>query len=267
MPVDPHFLIDVMIPAATAAYDIMTDPNPHLPAGFKLVGAIEADRQAAAPAMALANAAQMRAVSAMLANSHIFGLVAFNDATKTAIVAIRGTKSLVDWLADLDALAVPYLAVADAGFVHMGFQLVYEHIRRHVAELLINGCPGVKRVLVTGHSLGGAVATLCAFDIGKNLPLGAVPELYTFAAPRSGAPPTLIEQFNAFIPICHRVVNFMDVVPHVPLPPLFEHVGEELQVQGGFRPLDVTFAHHLTTYFAGLQKLVQAPKAAGAGGH
>ena len=28
-----------------------------------------------------------------------------------------------------------------------------------------------------------------------------------------------------------------------------------IMVYGGFRPLDVTYAHHLTTYLAGLQKL------------
>jgi hypothetical protein len=52
------------------------------------------------------------------------------------------------------------------------------------------------------------------------------------------------------------VVNFMDVVPQVPLPPLYKHAGEEVLVYGGFKPLEVAYAHRLTTYLAGLQKLL-----------
>ena len=48
----------------------------------------------------------------------------------------------------------------------------------------------------------------------------------------------------------------MDVVPQLPLPPAYEHVGQETLVHGGFKPLDITYAHHLTTYLTGLQKLL-----------
>ena len=112
--------------------------------------------------------------------------------------------------------------------------------------------PTFKFSVTTG--LGAAVSVLCAFDLLKNGGFGVTPELYTFAGPRAGAP-DFAAHFNQSIQVCYRVVNFMDVVPQVPLPPLFEHVGTEVLVQGGFRPLDVAYAHHLTTYLAGLQKL------------
>lgn len=81
-----------------------------------------------------------------------------------------------------------------------------------------------------------------------------MPQLYTFAGPRT-LDPAFSHVFNAAIPECNRVVNFMDVVPQLPLPPVYEHVGTETLVHGGFRPLDVTYAHQLTTYLAGMQKL------------
>jgi len=87
--------------------------------------------------------------------------------------------------------------------------------------------------------------------------LGPIPEWITFAGPRAGAP-DFSKSFNALIPECTRVVNFMDVVPQVPLPPLYEHVGSELLVYGGFKPLDVKYAHQLTTYLNGLQKLLNS---------
>jgi predicted lipase len=256
MPFDKNFAINMMYPLATDAYLVMNVPRPQLmlPAGFALAGLIQASAADAAAAMSTADPDHQRMANAMVSESSIFGLVAWNATTLTAIVAIRGTKTIWDWIADVDAVPVPYIPCPAAGLVHMGFQLVYEHIRGSVGGLLRANCQGAKTIWVTGHSLGGALAVLGAYDIFKNVNLGPVPQLYTFAGPRAGAP-DFAKTFNAAIPECNRVVNFMDVVPQVPLPPLYEHVGTETLVHGGFRPLDVTYAHHLTTYLAGLQKL------------
>ena len=256
MAFDKTFAIDVMYPAANAAYLVMNVPTPPLalPAGFVLSGLIHANSADAAMAMATAPPDQQRLSNMMVSESSIFGLVAWNPATRTAIVAIRGTKTIWDWIADIDIVPVPYLPVPGAGLVHMGFQLVYEHIRASIAALLNANCKGAQTIWVTGHSLGGALAVLGAYDILKNVNLGPVPRLYTFAGPRTGAP-DFAKNFNAAISVCNRVVNFMDVVPQVPLPPVYEHVGPETLVHGGFRPLDITYAHHLTTYLAGLHKL------------
>jgi hypothetical protein len=253
---DVPFIINVIYPAASSAYTIMNVPTPplSLPPGYELVDAINADPKRAAPAMLAAAPAQQHIANTMLSESSIFGLVAWNANENTAMVAIRGTKTIWEWIADIDAAPVPYIPCPEAGLVHMGFQLVYEHIRGSVTTILKSKCAGAKRILVTGHSLGAAVAVLCGFDIAKNMKLGPTPELNTFAGPRAGAP-DFSASFNALIPECTRVVNFMDVVPQVPLPPLYEHVGTELLVHGGFRPLDVTYAHHLTTYLNGLQEL------------
>lgn len=253
MAFDPRFMIDVIYPAASSAYLILNVPAPPLPAGYTLVGPIEADPKAAGPVAAITDAKLQEIVSSMLSESKIFGLVAWNDATKTALVAFRGTQTIWDWINDLDAVAVDYAAVPGSGHVHMGFQLVHEHVRQSVARLLATGCKGVQRILVTGHSLGGAVAILSGFLLAKTV--GVVPELYTLAGPRAGAP-DFSGYFNPLVPVCYRVVNFMDVVPQVPLPPQYKHAGQEVLVRGGFKPLEVAYAHRLTTYLAGLQKLL-----------
>ncbi|HEY0786677.1 MAG TPA: lipase family protein [Acidobacteriaceae bacterium] len=261
-PQDLDFVIHVMYPAASAAYLIMSLPQPPLllPQGFTLVGPIMADPVRAAHVMAQAPPDQQRIPNGMVSESSIFGLVAWNAATRTALVAIRGTKTIWDWLGDFDAAPVAWFADSGAGLVHMGFQLVYEHICASLRDLLHTGCPGVQRILVTGHSLGGAVAVLAGYDILKQAGFGVTPEVYTFAGPRTGAP-DFVGHLNGGIPVCCRVVNFMDVVPQVPVPPLYQHPGQEIVVHGGFRPLDVTYAHHLTTYLNGLQQLRQASPA------
>jgi triacylglycerol lipase len=256
MAFDKTFAIDVMYPLANAAYLVMNFPTPALalPSGFAFSGLIEANSQDAAAAMAAADPDHQRLANAMVSESSIFGLVVWNAAAHTAIVSIRGTQTIWDWIDDIDAVPVPYLPDKGSGLVHMGFQLVYEHIRSSIAKLLQTNCQGAQTVWVTGHSLGGALAILGAFDILKNVKPGPVPQLYTFAGPRTAAP-DFAHNFDAAIPVCNRIVNFMDVVPQVPLPPAYEHVGQETIVHGGFRPLDVVYAHHLTTYLAGLQQL------------
>jgi triacylglycerol lipase len=255
-----QFLINVMYPAAQAAYSIMNGPSTPLtlPAGYTLVSAINADSQQAAPAMALANPDQQRLANQTVLESSIFGLVAWSATDQTALIALRGTKTLVEWLADVDAPAIPYLPDPASGCAHMGFLLVYQHIRNSIQTLLTAKCSTAKRILITGHSLGGALAMLCGLDVVKNSTVRVVPELHTFAGPRTGDP-KLAGIFDAAIPICNRVVNFLDVVPQVPVPPVYQHVGKELLVHGGFRPLDISYAHHITTYLAGLQKLPAAP--------
>ena len=167
----------------------------------------------------------------------------------TAIVALRGTEYWQDWVSDLDIPLVPDRSVPSAGMVHMGFQLVYEHIRDSILALLGQECMGATKIYVTGHSLGGALAVLCGMDLVSNSPVKVVPELHTFAGPRVGDS-RFAGSFAGKVPVCFRVVNFMDVVPQVPLPPAFEHVGTEILVHGGFKPLDPVYAHHLTTYKA-----------------
>jgi predicted lipase len=260
-------LTGTMYPAANAAYLVMNVPTPtlQLPQGFQMAGLLKADPQSAAHAMSVAHPDQQRIANTVVAESSIFGLIAYNQAASTAIVAIRGTKTIWDWIDDAEAVPVPYLADPAVGHVHMGFQLVYEHICRSVADVLQNDCKGVQRIFVTGHSLGGAVAVLCGFDIVQRMKLGITPELHIFAGPRVAAP-DFAASFQSVVKTCERVVNFMDVVPQLPLPPRYEHIGQELLVYGGFKPLDVSYAHQLTTYLAGLQKLVPVPPAPPASG-
>lgn len=254
MAFDPRFEIEVTWQGAECARLLPSHTEPTWPTGYEYVGPLIANPAAAATATRDAIAAssnQLRIVAEMLAESNVFGLVAFKADTQTALVAIRGTRTPLEWIADFDAIAVPFLATPGAGLVHMGFQLVYEHIRRSMGDLLRR--LSARRVLVTGHSLGAAVAVLAAFDIASNYDLPV--ELHSFAGPRIAAP-DFANNFDRLIPTGFRVVNFMDVVPQVPFPPLFRHVGSEHLVDGGFRPLDVKYAHHLSTYLVGLYKLL-----------
>jgi hypothetical protein len=257
-PFDPTFAIDIMLPAAQAAYLAMSVPMPtlSLPAGYSVAGVLQADPDLAAPLMAVSDPDQKRLAVKMVTESSIFGVVLWSGRAKTAIVAIRGTATLTDWLSDIECLPVPNGPDPGTGLVHLGVLLVYEHIRGSAIRL-VQACPGLQRILVTGHSLGGGLAALCALDLARDGGFTMTPELLTFAAMRAGDP-----QFAAFvnlaIPINHRVVNWFDCVPQLPFAPLYQHAGQEITVHGGWRPLDITYAHHLGTYERGLRKLLPA---------
>ncbi|HXI39299.1 MAG TPA: lipase family protein [Bryobacteraceae bacterium] len=268
-PFEPAFAIDVMLPLAQSAYDMARGDTLILPAGFNVTGKIIVDESQFLVAMASAAQSQQRMLNAMRVDGNIFGLTAVNTATKTVAVSFRGTQSLEDWLADLDFVAIPYSSVKNSGNVHMGFQLIYNAVRDCVAQLVrLALAAGCQNIWITGHSLGGALALLCAPDLVSNVSKGIVPRLYTFAGPRVAQDgllkPGFQEFFDRLIPLCYRVVNRWDKVPD--LPPkiaLYEHVGHAVLLDGGFT-LDLAKAHSLQqSYLPGLRKLITAPSLIG----
>ena len=252
MPFDPRFMIDVMYPAATSAYLMMTVHAPPLPAGYTLVGAIEADPRAAVTVAGLTDAKLHE-----IARGHALG----EQGVRTRGLERRGEDGAGGFsrhAVDLGLDQRPgchrhrLLAVAGSGHVHMGFQLVYAARapeRGQAARRLHGRAADPRDGAQPGRRRGHPVRLRARKE--HRCPHRAL---------HSGRPahgrPDFSGAYSGVIPICYRVVNFMDVVPQVPLPPLYKHAGEEVLVRGGFKPLEVAYAHRLTTYLAGLQKLL-----------
>jgi len=71
-----------------------------------------------------------------------------------------------------------------------------------------------KDVVMTGASLGAALATIAAIEIHTNG--GKISELHTWGSPRVGN--SYFAQFvKTRLPNTLRVVHNRDIVPHVPL--------------------------------------------------
>jgi hypothetical protein len=68
---------------------------------------------------------------------------------------------------------------------------------------------------VQGHSLGGALATLCAHDLRAYLGLSAnLVSVYTFGSPRVGNN-AFCSRYDELVPSTFRVVNAHDIVTKV----------------------------------------------------
>ncbi|MUL82969.1 MULTISPECIES: lipase family protein [unclassified Mycolicibacterium] len=264
MSFDPRFTRDTILPMAQAAYAVFQTPGaePALPAGYRKTALLEVDTDVLAALGDLPESASTL-VETVIAPGAVFGLLGNNPAVKTAFVSFRGTLTAAEWLDNLDIATTTYRPVANFGQVHMGWMTLYETIRDSLVSNLAAACAGCDQLLVTGHSLGAALAVLAAPDILRNMPPNLEPKVTTFAGPRAGLH-DFAAAFNMTIESCFRVVNQIDVVPHLPLsfPWLpYEHVGVGVAVDSG-GPTDQVYRHSLAAYGKGLDNLTAAPASA-----
>jgi triacylglycerol lipase len=140
-----------------------------------------------------------------------FGFVARRTDTSGVYVVFRGTQTIGDWLANADFVQTDQRH--GWGKTERGFSGVYDGNAPAIIAALRNA-GALAQVFVTGHSLGGALATLCAADVRATL--RAATTLYAFASPRAGDP-AFAARFNEECPEAWRIVNTEDIVNTVPL--------------------------------------------------
>lgn len=184
-----------------------------------------------------------------------------DNSRRLVVVAFRGTSDIMDVLTDVNLLQTPLeqgyngQKSDDPRKVHSGFFASARAISRRVKELLVSataGTPGEWSLLITGHSLGGALAQLMSTELVGNvdvsrgfkekedaslfgmaarfinqakqaspfsqeLPKWGSVSLYTYGAPRVGN-----SEFARFFEElfagreAFRVVNDRDIVPRLP---------------------------------------------------
>jgi triacylglycerol lipase len=118
-----------------------------------------------------------------------------------------------------------------------------------------------KRLMITGHSLGGALATLCAIDVAANSKFHA-PIVYTIGSPRVGDA-AFCNAFNRKVKYSWRIYNEVDLVTRVPpvtyVSPItgrvwhYEHVRSEYRLD--FQNGSLLRNHDLANYFTALCRL------------
>jgi len=186
-----------------------------------------------------------------------------DPACATIVIAFRGTASAANFFSDLQVWRTDPLKicgeicaplVGKAPLVHRGFLKMYTKNGFHdrllsKVEHILNRCqksveaqnknggevknstrPPIK-VMLTGHSLGGALATLCAYDIATRTPCAAYDvdiSCYTFGAPRVGNT-SWAREYNFKITETWQLINSDDVITRAgKFFFLFKHVGHRV---------------------------------------
>ncbi|MGL1957304.1 MAG: lipase family protein [Colwellia sp.] len=127
---------------------------------------------------------------------------------KFITLAFRGTEatSIKDIKSDAKAITTK---CDSGGNIHSGFKEAFEEVALKIQNTLNEEELANKPLFITGHSLGGALATIAA---KKLIHAGGIASCYTFGSPRVGDEEWIS---NIKVPF-YRVVNAADCVTMMP---------------------------------------------------
>jgi triacylglycerol lipase len=146
------------------------------------------------------------------------------------VLSFRGTWEAGNWIANLDYRQEAWFGAE----LHKGFSDAWGSLWFNLRTALSNAGAADAPLWITGHSLGGALATLASWRLATAAELGFAAYLrptYTFGCPRVGGPKFAADY--AARTTQYRVIHIQDPVPHVPPSVItlggtiyqYEHVG------------------------------------------
>lgn len=183
------------------------------------------------------------------------------ESQDSVLIAFRGTKSDPDWISDAQVYQRTYPYATSKCQVHDGFLSIYESCRDEIMNIYKTRSTN-KKLYITGHSLGGAIATLHALDAALNTRFSQI-IMYNYGSPRVGDT-TFKRVYRSAVPVSIRFVNEYDLVTKLPPPIIhsiilkkpiyYNHVHTPLKfsVHKG----SVRENHALETYEEGIRQLL-----------
>jgi len=199
-----------------------------------------------------------------------YGLIYQSAAhTSTYLIAFRGTSSEYDMILDLESgrktsfkpYNIPDNFPSDIE-IGDGFDKIYS-TKNHVMPAsmqqqifsAIKALPTpATQIFITGHSLGGALASIFTLDLAISLPEIAITSI-TFASPRVGTAnwQTLYNETYNLQNKTVRIRNSYDLVPKVPpteWPFDFKDIGEVFPVSFGLKDYHIDFPEIVLSWHA-----------------
>lgn len=189
-------------------------------------------------------------------SSDVQGYIGYLPSKKSIFVVFRGSTSIKDWANNLDAILTNYSYCSKCE-VHKGFYKA----QQSVISQVISGVSSLQakfpdyKVVVSGHSLGAAMATLTSLDLVQK---GVVPanklKLFDFGSPRVGNS-EFAKWASSALPDRHRVTHYKDMVVHVPMHERFMHLSGEwyedndksVRECSGYEDKNCSYQWHITS--------------------
>ncbi|KAL4904399.1 hypothetical protein BDW74DRAFT_154747 [Aspergillus multicolor] len=147
----------------------------------------------------------------------VAGFLAADTTNELLVLSFRGSRTLDTWIANLDFGLESVAEICSGCEAHGGFWRAWQVVADALTSAIESATatyPGYA-IVFTGHSFGGAMATLGAAQLRN---AGYAIELYPYGSPRVGNP-ALAEYITAQGGN-YRVTHTNDIVPRLP-PSLF----------------------------------------------
>lgn len=185
----------------------------------------------------------------------------------TIIISFQGTnfediKQVKD---DIEYTLIPFIEISPDLLVNKGFLQSWDDVKTTIYDY-ISTLSKIDKFLISGHSLGSAISTICAASLSKTFPKTSI-VLYTFASPRVGDV-KFVKYFNTKnfdeegVSITHhRIRNGGDIITF--LPPLlfsYKHTNDQILLMNdtcfydnneptvSYDVMDYIYNHRLNTY-------------------
>lgn len=138
-------------------------------------------------------------------------LIGYNTDYDRLFVAFRGSTDLSNWIDDIQIRRIHPYNDSDVE-VEQGFYKAYRTMQPAIQETLVSlrDQYQTRRLIITGHSLGAAMASIMAYETQEDYDVWLV----TFGSPRVGN--RAFVQSLQSIEVMYRVVHYYDIVPHTP---------------------------------------------------
>jgi triacylglycerol lipase len=172
-----------------------------------------------------AGATQFQFIESRATDTQCFVAAGYAGNVCRITVAFRGTEKIQDWITDARFHRVPM----DGQSVHAGFAAAINSVWAELIDVINRFRDGwlEPQIYITGHSLGGALAQLCAWQlINHSISITGV---YVFGAPRVGDK-AFAANYDFFLRgRTFRLVNRQDIVTRLPgVLAGFRHAGTEV---------------------------------------
>ena len=150
---------------------------------------------------------------------------------RTLHVVFRGTKGSDDIKIDVNEVRAYLLPGNKDVMVHSGFLKQFHASQPFILMAFEKYKDAVDTVHFSGHSLGGALATLAAayFSPIIRAVAGCRIKCHTFGCPRIGNK-GFVDWFTGKVDESYRILNFKDPVPLLPLNGFYTHIFGGLEI-------------------------------------
>lgn len=207
----------------------------------------------------------------------VFGFGTVDPINRVLYIVFRGTRTAQEWSYDANfgqelfrtqvVASRPdkkYIQCSQDTMIHSGFYTIFEQIVSQVDDIIRQTNEMVDTIVVTGHSLGGAIASLVSIHLAS-IVIGKRIIVYTFGKPRVGnnAYAECIRENigNRF----NRLENESDLIPDLPLsatpnlkdydsPWIYTHEGVRVGYDLNWGSLQTN--HLMPNYVFGIQNLI-----------